>query len=206
VSRIDLHLHTIHSDGSLSPSEVLKLAAKASVTALAITDHDITSGIPEAMATGQELGIEVIPGVEISSFDGRSELHILGYCLDWQDPLLQERLATLRGQLEDGVKAAGGVVIAEDAPRIATIGSVALPRAASASLLVQFDLAGIAVSAGSACSSGAMKASPVLAAMSVSEDVASSFLRVSFGPGTSATEITRFLREWHRIAARAKAA
>jgi 3',5'-nucleoside bisphosphate phosphatase len=74
VSRIDLHLHTIHSDGSLSPSEVLRRAANASVTALAITDHDITSGIPEAMATGQELGIEVIPGVEISSFDGRSEL------------------------------------------------------------------------------------------------------------------------------------
>ena len=53
MSRIDLHLHTIHSDGSLSPAEVLKLAAKASVTALAITDHDITSGIPEAMATGR---------------------------------------------------------------------------------------------------------------------------------------------------------
>ena len=96
MSRIDLHLHTTHSDGSLPPAEVLKLAAKASVTALAITDHDITSGIREAMAAGLELGIEVIPGVEISSFDGRSELHILGYCLNWQDPVLHERLATLR--------------------------------------------------------------------------------------------------------------
>ena len=49
MSRIDLHLHTTHSDGSLQPSEVLALAKKANVTALAITDHDITSGISEAM-------------------------------------------------------------------------------------------------------------------------------------------------------------
>ena len=67
MSRIDLHLHTTHSDGSLSPSEVLRLAGKARVTALAITDHDIMCGIPEAIAAGDELGIEVIPGVEISS-------------------------------------------------------------------------------------------------------------------------------------------
>ena len=79
MSRIDLHLHTTHSDGSLQPSEVLALAKKANVTALAITDHDITSGISEAKAAAQHLGIEVIPGVEVSSYDGRSELHILGY-------------------------------------------------------------------------------------------------------------------------------
>ncbi|MCX5727269.1 MAG: PHP domain-containing protein, partial [Nitrospirae bacterium] len=96
MSRIDLHLHTTHSDGSLSPTEVLRLAHKTSVTALAITDHDIVSGIPEAIAAGAELGIEIIPGVEISSRLGNSELHILGYCLHWQDPELNQRLATLR--------------------------------------------------------------------------------------------------------------
>lgn len=96
MSRIDLHLHTTHSDGSLPPIEVLKLAAKANVTALAITDHDIVTGIPEAIAAGTELGIEVIPGVEISSFNGKSELHILGYYLNWQDATLDRRLATLR--------------------------------------------------------------------------------------------------------------
>ena len=78
--------------------------------------------------------------------------------------------------------------------------------AASAALLVQFDLAGIAVSAGSACSSGAMKASHVLAAMDVPPEVASSFLRISFGPATNEADIHRFLAEWQRIAARAKAA
>lgn len=96
MSRIDLHLHTTHSDGSLRPSDVLALARQANVSALAITDHDITTGIPEAMATGEILGIEVIPGVEISSFDGKSELHILGYCVRWQDAAFNQRLATLR--------------------------------------------------------------------------------------------------------------
>ena len=96
MSRIDLHLHTTHSDGSLRPAEVLELAKQADVSTLAITDHDITTGIPEAIATGRDLGIDIIPGVEISSFDGKNELHILGYYLEWQDDLLNERLSTLR--------------------------------------------------------------------------------------------------------------
>jgi len=96
MSRIDLHLHTTFSDGSLSPTEVLALAQKAGVTALAVTDHDIVEGIPEATAAGERLGIEVIPGVEISSRFGESELHILGYFVDWQDPEFNRRLAELR--------------------------------------------------------------------------------------------------------------
>lgn len=96
MTRLDLHLHTTHSDGSLPPAEVLALAHKAGVTALAITDHDITTGIPEALAAGEALGIEVIPGVEISSRHGDNEIHILGYFLDWRDPALNERLAGLR--------------------------------------------------------------------------------------------------------------
>lgn len=96
MSRLDLHLHTTHSDGSLSPSEVLTLAHKAGVTALSITDHDITTAIPEALTAGLSLGIEVIPGIEVSSVFGESEVHVLGYFLDWQDPALNERLLSLR--------------------------------------------------------------------------------------------------------------
>jgi predicted metal-dependent phosphoesterase TrpH len=96
MSRLDLHLHTTHSDGSLAPVEVVNLAHKAGVTALAITDHDITTAIPEATEAGRTLGIEVIPGIEISSLLGDSEIHVLGYFLNWQDPLLHERLVTLR--------------------------------------------------------------------------------------------------------------
>ena len=116
------------------------------------------------------------------------------------------RLATLRERLDDGVREAGGVVIGERSPRLATIGAVALPGATSASLLVQYDLAGIAVSAGSACSSGKMKDSAVLAAMQVAPDVAAGFLRISFGPATSANEVDAFLDQWRRIAERVQAA
>ncbi|HEX6072244.1 MAG TPA: aminotransferase class V-fold PLP-dependent enzyme [Sphingomicrobium sp.] len=120
-------------------------------------------------------------------------------------PYDMDRLATLRARLDSGVREAGGVVIAEDGPRLPTIGAVSLPGAESASLLVQFDLSGIAVSAGSACSSGAMKESAVLAAMRVPPDVAAGFLRISFGPDTSDADIDRFLAEWRRIAARSRA-
>ncbi len=96
MSRIDLHLHTTHSDGSFSTGEVMAFAKQAGLKALAITDHDIIDGIPEATAIGKELEIEVIPGVEISSRLGESELHILGYFLNWTDPLLAQRLSTLR--------------------------------------------------------------------------------------------------------------
>src|SRR3954451_3840789 len=114
-----------------------------------------------------------------------------------------DRLAALRTRLESGVKRAGGLVIGEESPRIPTIGAVSLPGAASASLLVQLDLAGVAVSAGSACSSGAMKGSAVLAAMGVPDDVAGGFLRISFGPDTSDADVDRFLAEWRRISERA---
>lgn len=96
MSRVDLHLHTTFSDGSLTPTAVVALAKKANVTALAITDHDIMDGLPEAIQAGAELGIEVIPGVEISSRYGDSELHMLGYFLEWTDPELNRRLAQLR--------------------------------------------------------------------------------------------------------------
>ena len=120
-------------------------------------------------------------------------------------PYNMERLEGLRRRLEGAVRAEGGVIIAENAPRIATIGSVSLPGANNASLLVHLDLAGVAVSAGSACSSGKMKASSVLAAMGVSADVAGGFLRVSFGPHTSEADVNRFLDEWRRIRSRIKA-
>jgi len=121
-------------------------------------------------------------------------------------PYDMERLGALRSRLDEGVKASGGVVVGDRSPRLPTIGSVSLPGASSASLLVQFDLAGIAVSAGSACSSGKMKESAVLAAMGVAPDVAAGFLRISFGPHTTEAEVDAFLTEWSRIASRARAA
>ncbi len=121
-------------------------------------------------------------------------------------PYDMDRLARLRARLEQGVIEAGGVIIGQPSPRLPTIGAIALPGSSNASLLVQLDLAGIAVSAGSACSSGKMKESAVLAAMGVAPEVAGGFLRISFGPHSSEAEVDAFLAEWTRIARRQRAA
>ena len=113
------------------------------------------------------------------------------------------RLTELRTTLEQALVGAGGTVIAAGSERIPTIGAYAMPGVSSASQLVQFDLAGIAVSAGSACSSDSMKPSKVLGAMGVSPEIAASVVRVSFGPDTRADDIERFLAEWRRMAERA---
>jgi cysteine desulfurase len=121
-------------------------------------------------------------------------------------PYDMERLARLRYRLEEGVKAAGGLIIGGESQRLATIGAVSLPGASNAAMLVQFDLAGIAVSAGSACSSGKMQRSVVLDAMSVPTDIAEGVVRVSFGPQTNDNDIEAFLTEWTRIAKRTRRA
>jgi cysteine desulfurase len=94
-------------------------------------------------------------------------------------------------------------VIAAGSERLATIAAYAMPGVASASQLVQLDLAGIAVSAGSACSSGSMKPSRVLAAIGLDAEIAASVIRVSFGPETSDADVERFVAEWTRIHSRA---
>jgi len=100
------------------------------------------------------------------------------------------------------VKTVGGLIIAEGAPRVPTIGAIALPGGTSASMLVQLDLAGIAVSAGSACSSGKAKASHVLDAMHVPADLSAGFLPLSFGSDTKEADIDGFLAEFGRFAER----
>lgn len=137
MSRIDLHLHTTHSDGSFSAAEVVRLAHRAKVTTLAITDHDIVSGLPEAIATGAELGIDIIPGVEISSRVGDNELHILGYFLNWQDQELSQRLATLREsrhsrnpQIIDRLRALGLDVTYDEVKALAGTDAVGRPHIA----------------------------------------------------------------------------
>ncbi|MBA3510604.1 aminotransferase class V-fold PLP-dependent enzyme [Sphingomonas sp.] len=115
------------------------------------------------------------------------------------------RLTELRAQLEEAIASAGGLVVAGKSERIATIGAYAMPGVSSASQLVQLDLTGIAVSAGSACSSGSMKPSRVLEAMAVPPEIAGCVIRISFGPDTSADDVDRMLTEWRRLAAKAGA-
>ncbi len=115
------------------------------------------------------------------------------------------RLTQLRSRLEQAIVDNCGIIIAAEAERSPAIAAYAMPGVASASQLVQFDLAGISVSAGSACSSGSMKPSRVLEAMGLPPAIASCAIRVSFGPNTSEADVERFLAEWRRIRDRAAA-
>ena len=81
MKRIDLHVHTTASDSTASPAEAVRLAKEAGLSAIAITDHDTVSGYAEAAEAGKKYGVEVVPGIEISTKYGRA-VHILGYYID----------------------------------------------------------------------------------------------------------------------------
>jgi cysteine desulfurase len=115
-----------------------------------------------------------------------------------------DRASRLRARLEAGIVAAGGTVIAGDTPRLATIGAYRMPGVSSAVQLIRFDAQGIAISAGSACSSGSLKTSHVLTTMGVTD--ASEVVRVSIGRETSEAQIDRFLAAWTAMAQRRAAA
>lgn len=112
-----------------------------------------------------------------------------------------EAAARLRRRIEDGVVAAGGAVIAQAGRRTPTIGAYRMPGVSSAVQLIRFDGAGIAVSAGSACSSGSLRPSHVLAAMGLPPEAAGEVIRVSFGRETGDEDVDRFLAHWRAIAA-----
>jgi 3',5'-nucleoside bisphosphate phosphatase len=94
--RFDLQSHSTHSDGELAAADVVAAAAAAGVELLALSDHDTVSGVSEALAAGERLGLPVVPAVEISAIDhapaADRELHILGYRIDHAGPALTARL------------------------------------------------------------------------------------------------------------------
>ncbi len=110
-----------------------------------------------------------------------------------------DRAADLRAHLDGAIEASGGQTVARSSPRIATIASYRMPGMASSAQLIQFDMAGVAVSAGSACSSGTLRTSRVLTAMGWDEGEASEVIRVSFGPETGRADVYRFIEAWKRI-------
>lgn len=91
---VDLHTHSTYSDGLLSPAELVAEAATRGVRFLGLTDHDTIAGIPEAQAAGASLGVEIVPGVELStSLSGGEDVHLLGYFIDITHPELLAGLA-----------------------------------------------------------------------------------------------------------------
>ncbi|HEX5732397.1 MAG TPA: PHP domain-containing protein [Blastocatellia bacterium] len=93
---IDLHTHTLYSDGSVSPEELVAVAARAGARAIAITDHDTVDGLAEGRVTAERLGVEFVSGIEISAEHEPGTMHILGYYIDSESSLLQTKLVELR--------------------------------------------------------------------------------------------------------------
>lgn len=125
---IDLHVHTNISDNSLSAEEILALARKRGITHLALTNHDTTKGLAEAMEQGQEMGVQVIPGIEISAFDYQRDrrAHILGLYIEPGHPALEKLCAPLvrrrreaSEKMVEKIAAAGFDLCWEDAEKYA---------------------------------------------------------------------------------------
>lgn len=93
---IDLHTHTTASDGTDSPADVVAGAVAAGLAAVAVTDHDTVSGLPEAVAAGDSLGLEVVPGCELAVSTPLGEAHIVGLWLPVNSPRFAEALAAIR--------------------------------------------------------------------------------------------------------------
>ncbi|MEK7717246.1 MAG: PHP domain-containing protein, partial [Pseudomonadota bacterium] len=96
MRRFDLHTHSLQSDGTLAPSELVTRARTAGVDVLALTDHDVTDGIDEARITADRIGITLIAGVEISVTWQGQTVHIVGLNIDTADHALQQGLSRLR--------------------------------------------------------------------------------------------------------------
>jgi 3',5'-nucleoside bisphosphate phosphatase len=93
---IDLHTHSLRSDGALSPVDLVKRAAARGVTVQALSDHDTLAGVAEAVATGTGLGVRIIPATELNTESEWGDAHVLGYFMDPDDAALEERLRWLR--------------------------------------------------------------------------------------------------------------
>jgi predicted metal-dependent phosphoesterase TrpH len=141
MSRIDLHTHTTFSDGSCSPTELIELATQQGLDILAITDHDTTEGLPEALEATKDLSLELIPGIELSAQFQNREMHILGYFINLTDPQFQARLEDLRSTRIERIhhilarlNSLGIDISVEDVQRTSGTGTIGRPHIAQVML------------------------------------------------------------------------
>jgi hypothetical protein len=137
MSRIDLHTHTTFSDGSCSPTELVDLAIQQGLDILAITDHDTTEGLTEAIGAIKNLSLELIPGIELSAQFQNREMHILGYFINPTDPLLQARLEAHQSSrvkrihhILDRLQSLGMDISLEEVKLVAGTGTIGRPHIA----------------------------------------------------------------------------
>src|SRR5262245_35971786 len=138
--RADLHVHTTHSDGAYTPAQVIDLARRSGLSAIAITDHDTLTGVGPARRAAEGTDVEVVAGVEVSSEYGGREIHLLGYFVSLEDTGLTAALDRLRAGREERFRVMAerlrqqGVVLEEG---MAADAGAALGRRHLAELLVR---------------------------------------------------------------------
>ncbi|MEH3106520.1 MAG: aminotransferase class V-fold PLP-dependent enzyme [Sphingomonas fennica] len=155
-----------------------KLGGPPGAGALLVRDPGMLAAIG-GQERGYRIGTENLPA-------------ILGFAAALEMPAGAGDPAGWRADLEARIGALGGIVVGAAAPRLPQIGAYRLPGIAATTLLIRLDMAGFAISAGSACSSGSLHASPVLTAMGLGAAAAAEVFRVSFGHGTTAAEVDAF--------------
>jgi predicted metal-dependent phosphoesterase TrpH len=138
---LDLHLHSTVSDGRLSPGELVRYAFNQGVRVMALTDHDSTDGVAEAQQVGAELGLRVVPGIELSTDAPGASIHVLGLFLDHEQPGFQQSVRQFREarltraqQMVDALTRLGAPIRVERVFEIAGEGSVGRPHVALALL------------------------------------------------------------------------
>ncbi len=97
---IDLHVHSVYSDGTNTPEELVALAAERGLTALALTDHDTVGGVESLLKAAENVPLEVVPGIELSAECERGTMHILGYYIDHQSGEMLEKIEKVRAGRE----------------------------------------------------------------------------------------------------------
>ncbi len=134
---VDLHIHSIFSDGTQTPSEIVSSAKNKKISAVAITDHDTVSGVEEALAAGEKYDLEVFPGLEVSAHHGEAYIHILGYCMNTRNTDLLTGLNRLqdarKGRNRKIIKKLNelGIAITDsDLKNISSIGQTGRPHIA----------------------------------------------------------------------------
>ena len=139
AERIDLHAHTIFSDGTFTPAELVELALERGLTTLAVTDHDSTEGLSEAFQAADETGLEIVPGTELSTvWDGQG-VHVLAYWPDLEHREFQAELRRLRDdrftrgeRMVERLRELGHPVTFERVREIAGGGNIGRPHVARA--------------------------------------------------------------------------
>ena len=135
---VDLHMHSTASDGSRSPAEVVRAAKRASLVAIALTDHDTVAGLAEARGVGAELGVRIVYGVELSAVEGQTETHLLGHhlrdttVLDHELGQLREMRGRRAARIVELLQSQGVQVTLDDVLLQAGSGAIGRPHVARA--------------------------------------------------------------------------